>query len=206
MTYLSIIIPCYNVEQYIHECLDSILPQVNQEDVSVIIVDDCSTDNTSKIIESYLAKYGNFLFITNEKNLGPGASRNEALFWASGRYIAFIDSDDYVPNYYVKTILEAIESNKDYYKMAWSEFGMFGDVFHKVKNPEVHRMMVDTVVKKELTSLPFREDIMFGEDADFFRRNIPKGSSYGTIDISMYNYRRRRPGSLSTKHHEKDKK
>ena len=201
MKLLSIIIPSYNVEIYIKECLDSIVNQLTEE-VELIIVDDFSTDKTKDIIKSYLLKY-DFIFVENDKNLGPGASRNVALKYATGKYLTFIDSDDYVPDYYVSTILDSIKEDKDYYKMAWSEFGMFGDVFHKVKNPSVHRMMADTVVKRSLIKLPFKEEVFFGEDADFFRINIPSGSSYGTIDKPMYYYRRRRPGSLSYQHHAK---
>ena len=97
---VSVIIPCYNVEKYLENCLDSILTQ-NYKNLEIILVDDCSTDDTWKIIKKYQKKYDNVVGIQNDKNRGAGYSRNSALKIASYDYISFIDSDDYVEsNFY----------------------------------------------------------------------------------------------------------
>ena len=95
---ISVIIPMYNAEAFIGECLDSILLQTFQ-DFEIIVVDDCSTDNSVAIVESYREKFGERLIISKtEKNSGGGGyvSRNIGLELASGEYVYFVDSDDLV--------------------------------------------------------------------------------------------------------------
>jgi len=91
---VSVIMPMYNVEKYISESLDSLLNQTFK-DFEVIVINDCSTDNSRQIAESYLEKFGGRLKIfDNEKNSGAGASRNNGLLKASGEYVFNMDSDD----------------------------------------------------------------------------------------------------------------
>ena len=91
---VSVIIPLYNAEKYISECLDSLLAQTFPN-FEVIIVNDCSPDSSRTIAESYLDKFdGRLKLLDNEKNSGPGASRNNGLRQATGEYIFFMDSDD----------------------------------------------------------------------------------------------------------------
>lgn len=92
---ISIIIPLYNVEKYIGECLDSILVQTFQ-DFEVIVVDDCSTDKSVAIVESYMPEFnGRLKLVHMEKNSGgAGMPRNKGMEIACGEYIFFMDSDD----------------------------------------------------------------------------------------------------------------
>lgn len=95
---VSVIIPMYNAEKYIAECLDSVLAQTFQ-DFEVILVDDCSTDSSRQIAESYLEKFGGRLNIYDtEKNSGAGGyvPRNIGLRLSRGEYIFFLDSDDLI--------------------------------------------------------------------------------------------------------------
>ena len=95
---VSIIIPMYNVENYITECLESIINQdYGIENIEVILIDDCSNDNTLKKIEKYIKKY-NFILIKNRVNSGQAISRNKGIAKATGKYIAFLDSDDILYN------------------------------------------------------------------------------------------------------------
>lgn len=89
----SIICAAYNAAPYIEETITSILSQTNP-DWELIIVDDCSTDNTVDIVSGYMKLHPNISLIRNEVNLGPGRSRNKGIQSASGRYIAICDSDD----------------------------------------------------------------------------------------------------------------
>ena len=95
---ISVIIPMYNTEKYIGECLDSILAQTFQ-DFEVIIVDDCSTDNSCAVVESYIPKFTKERLKLNrlEKNSGfAGTPRNTDVRLARGKYIFFVDSDDII--------------------------------------------------------------------------------------------------------------
>lgn len=109
---VSVIIPLYNAEKYVGECLDSLLEQTFQ-DFEVIVVDDCSTDNSAKIVESYAPKFNGRLTLTiMERNTGSGAlPRNKGLSLSQGEYIQFFDADDML----TKTALEELyELAKEY--------------------------------------------------------------------------------------------
>ena len=90
---VSIIIPNYNCENYLGETIDSVLAQT-YEDWELLIVDDCSTDNSVEVIQSYCEKDERIKLFVNEKNSGAAASRNRAMREATGKWIAFLDSDD----------------------------------------------------------------------------------------------------------------
>lgn len=94
---ISVIIPMYNSEKYIGQCLESILNQT-LNDYEVIVVDDCSTDNSISIIESFKNKFGNRLqIVKRDKNYeSPGISRNIGIGLARGKYLFFLDSDDII--------------------------------------------------------------------------------------------------------------
>jgi len=106
---VSIIIPVYNAERYIARCLDSIARQSFQS-MEVIIVDDGSTDNTSAIVQVYISKYPWFKCIT-QTNKGPGESRNSGIAASHGKYIAFIDADDYITPDFVYVLFNLAEAN-----------------------------------------------------------------------------------------------
>ena len=94
---ISVIIPLYNAENYIAECLESILNQTFL-DFEVIVVDDCSTDNSRAVVESYLEKFkGRLKIFSTEKNSGSGAlPRNKGMLFSHGEYVFFMDADDLV--------------------------------------------------------------------------------------------------------------
>ncbi len=89
---VSIIMPSYNTGQFISETIDSVLAQT-YENWELIIVDDCSTDNTDEVVLKYLTDH-RIKYLKNEKNSGAAISRNRALREAAGKWIAFLDSDD----------------------------------------------------------------------------------------------------------------
>lgn len=105
---ISVIVPLYNAEKYIGECLDSILVQTLQN-FEVIVVDDCSTDNSVSIVESYAPKFGGRLtFMKLPTNSGTGGyvSRNRGLALTRGEYVFFMDADDFI----TKTALQELYS------------------------------------------------------------------------------------------------
>lgn len=107
---ITIIIPCYNVENYITKCLDSIEPQLESIENEIILINDCSKDNTDSVIKKYLKKSKlDIIYINNEENLGAGASRNKALKEAKFDYISFIDADDYLDDNYYEELTNLIK-------------------------------------------------------------------------------------------------
>ena len=92
---ISIIIPVYNVEKYLRECLDSCINQT-LEDIEIICVDDCSPDDSYKILEEYHQKDSRIKIFRQEENKKQGAARNRGLEIATGEYVWFVDSDDYI--------------------------------------------------------------------------------------------------------------
>lgn len=110
---ISIIIPIYNVEKYLFDCLHSIKSQILSE-FEVICIDDCSTDSSYEILSSFSKKDKRFLAYKNSKNIGQGATRNKGIELATGQYIGFIDSDDYIDCNYYKLLYEKAQiSNAD---------------------------------------------------------------------------------------------
>jgi len=105
---VSIIIPCYNVGSYIEQCIDSILSQ-SYKSLEIIVIDDGSTDNTGEILKHY---NDSRLKIIHQKNAGLSAARNTGLKVAKGKYIAFVDGDDFIEPGYIEKLVKTLEQNK----------------------------------------------------------------------------------------------
>lgn len=109
---ISVIIPCYNVEKYLRECLDSVVNQT-LKDIEIICVNDGSTDGTQKILEEYEQK-DNRILVINKPNGGLSSARNAGMGKVHGEYLAFLDSDDWVDlNFYEKLYNAAKLENAD---------------------------------------------------------------------------------------------
>lgn len=113
MPKVSVIIPVYNVEKYIKKCLDSLVNQT-LEDIEIIVVNDGSPDNSQKIIDDYVKKYPSKVKSYIKENGGQGSARNYGVKCATGEYIGFVDSDDYVDkNMYKIMYQKAISTKSD---------------------------------------------------------------------------------------------
>ena len=95
MCKVSIIVPVYNVEKYLRECLDSIAMQTI-DDFEVICINDGSEDNSDRILTEYEKKYKNIKILVHEENKGLSAARNTGIRNAAGEYLLFVDADDYI--------------------------------------------------------------------------------------------------------------
>lgn len=104
---VSIIVPVFNVEKYLRQCLDSILGQTFNQ-FEVIIVNDGSTDNSGAICQEYEARDNRIVYLEKE-NEGVSEARNLGLDFATSEYIIFIDSDDWIEPTYVEVLYEKIE-------------------------------------------------------------------------------------------------
>ncbi len=112
MPLLSIIIPVYNVEKYLRECLDSVIcPELNNYEI--VCVNDGSTDSSPAILEEYSRRYPDRIHVITTENMGPGAASNTGIRKASGDYIVFLDSDDYYRENAVAEILETCREPSD---------------------------------------------------------------------------------------------
>lgn len=111
---ISVVVPCYNVEKYVEKCIDSLIAQT-YENIEIIVIDDKSTDNTYEILKDLYKKYNKkFILLQNEKNGGLAYTRNVGIKIATGKYIGFIDSDDYVDkDYYNNLVEQMIQDDAD---------------------------------------------------------------------------------------------
>lgn len=109
---LSIVIPCYNMEKYLSDCLNSLLRQdLSPTDFEVILINDGSKDNTLQIANTYAEKYGNIKVI-DKINGGVGAARNLGIDLATGTYMYFLDPDDFIADHSLAILLQVIEENQ----------------------------------------------------------------------------------------------
>ncbi len=116
MPKISVIIPVYNVELYLARCLDSIINQT-LKDIEIICVNDCSPDNSLAILEDYAKKDNRIKIIDNKNNKGAGATRNIGIRTAVGKYLGFVDSDDWIDlDYYEKLYIKAQNTGADIVK------------------------------------------------------------------------------------------
>lgn len=199
---LSIIIPCYNVQEYINKCLDSLKEQLNNIKYEIILIDDCSKDNTKSIIKTRMKnKDLNIVFLENETNIGAGASRNKAVKKAKYNYISFIDADDYLDeNYYEEMLKKMIDEDLDVIacdiRLVYED-GRADDIGTSCAG-EVNKInMINTgfaaspcnkIIKKEyLLEYPFAEGIM-NEDVASIIAIIANAKKVSCTKETMYNY------------------
>jgi len=134
MIKVSFVLPCYNVERYIADCLDSIYAQDMPEDeYEVICVNDCSTDGTRDIIVGFVEIHPNLTLIDHEKNMTVGGARNTGMAVARGEYIWFVDADDLLqPNSLCSAYRNAKDRDVDMlmfnYRMVYSDLKLYGDI------------------------------------------------------------------------------
>lgn len=109
---VSIIIPVYNVENYIKECFESIKIQKTRDDLEVICIDDGSTDRSGIICDEY-AKSDKRFKVIHQKNKGVSATRNLGVSISKGKYLAWIDPDDYINENWWNSIKNLLDDNID---------------------------------------------------------------------------------------------
>ena len=133
---LTIILPCYNVEKYIAECLDSLYRQdISEEEYEVICVNDCSPDGTRDIILNYQQKHSNLILIDHEVNKRQGGARNTGIKAAKGEYIWFVDPDDYIKTNVLNSILDScFENNLDILQFNYDKVTINGEFQFKKEN------------------------------------------------------------------------
>lgn len=215
---VSIIIPVYNTEKYLIKCLDSIINQT-YDNLEIIIINDCSPDNSDKIIESYKKLDHRILYIKNKENVGLGETRNIGITNASGKYIQFIDSDDFIELETVKILVEAVESTDadlvDFRYRYVSEVKVINEIlvnqFFKIRNLIIRRdsqffisvlRTLDDIVCNKLFKLEIitQNNIKFNfpiyEDTPFTLEYSFNSNKIIILENILYNYLAR-PSSIT---------
>lgn len=196
---VSVIMPAYNAERYIEESITSVLNQ-SHKNIELIIVNDCSTDNTLKLVESIAQKDKRVVVINNSFNLGCAESRNRALAIAKGEYIAFCDSDDvWVKNKIEKQLNHIKENDVDMVFTAYEMIDGSG-VLIKTRIIKSKLCMNDLLRENSVifSSTFFRRDIIdsirfdysyFHEDYVFLLVCLQRNLQFEGIDEPLVKYR-----------------
>ncbi len=203
----SIIVPVYNAEKYILECLESIANQENAN-FEVILINDGSTDNSKIICEKFCQKDKRFKLI-NQDNLGVSKTRNRALQLVTGKYIIFVDADDILKKNALKEIFEHATNKQlvcyGYTKMYKNKNENVllidsTDDFNKIEREIVlensiggylwNKMFLTSIIKKN--NIQFKEDINYCEDLLFVAEYLSSISKVIYINKSLYYYRMRK--------------
>ncbi len=138
---LSVIVPVYNVEKYIHQCVDSLLAQ-DYEDMEILLIDDGSPDRCGAICDDY-AKKDTRIRVIHQENQGLAEVRNIGIRKAKGKYIGFVDSDDYVRPGMFSQMMDCIEKD-DQVDIVVCDYSTFpGD---ETDHQTLHHKRVDTTV------------------------------------------------------------
>ncbi len=107
---VSVIIPVYNVERYLARCLDSVVSQ-SLQDIEIICIDDCSTDGSLSVLQEYQKRYECIHILENNENQGPSVARNKGIDASKGKYVFFLDSDDWIADNALEELTETAEKN-----------------------------------------------------------------------------------------------
>ena len=202
---VSVIIPVYNVEQYLRRCIDSVLAQT-YTDLEIILVDDGSPDGSGAICDEYAAKDSRIKVI-HQANAGVSAARNAGMDLASGEYLAFIDSDDFIePEMYEQMLAAAEKTGADVvecnYRMGQQTNQDSGELFVFTGMEALEKMFSWERLKDGFAVSPFNkllrtaaaEDIRFlegctfAEDALFATELFGRVNSVAKLDRTFYTY------------------
>lgn len=163
----SVIIPCWNVEKWLPECMEGILAAA-PSDAEILAVDDGSTDGTRALLERYAERDGRVNVIA-QPNRGVSAARNAALGRAVGRHLFFVDPDDVVEPDFISAMIEAMERDgADYCLSAYSEFA-------------------DATPPASSRTIPLREHYHFKTNDEIRRGYLPRIFGYSHDDIRRWN-------------------
>lgn len=199
MPKVSVIVPVYNVEKYLERCLKTLVNQT-LKDIEIIIVNDGSTDNSPKIAKEYQKKNENKIVYLEKENGGLSDARNYGMPYATGDYIAFLDSDDYVEiNLYEKLYNKAIQTNADMvecdFYWEYSDKKRKDDTNANYKNESdmyanARVVAWNKLYKREIiinSGIEFPKGLRY-EDLEFFYKILPKLNKIEYIREPLIHY------------------
>lgn len=217
---ISIIIPIYNVESYLYQCLESV-EQQTYKCIEVLLVNDGSTDSSGKIAKQFVEKDSRFCII-ELNHAGLSSARNAGLDVAKGEFVTFIDGDDYVDEHYCEKALScALEKNVDIVTFGFNTFSDGQQVFshHYTRWPRLisKEEGIDELIKREDVIYNYAWNKIFKKEL-FRSIRFPVGRAFEDIAIMhlvfneskadiyvsddiLYYYRQNRNGSITSKWH-----
>lgn len=198
----SVIIPVYNSERYIENCLKSLLNQ-DYQNIEIIVVNDGSTDSSEKIIKEYSKKKSLVKYIYQD-NFGAPSARNKGLSKATGDYIIFFDSDDFVEKNFISKMVEKIEEGNDLVICGSDEIDMNShflqkkrtDLKYKFKDFKYEKFFYDPypgnkIFRKSIIDkygIRF-DNVRIGQDLNFYLKYVCHIENYKYIDDILSHYR-----------------
>ena len=208
MIKVSVIVPAYNVENYIEKCLYTLVNQTLQE-IEIIVVNDGSTDNTRQKINKIQEMYPEKLRCFDKQNGGLSDARNFGISHAHGKYIGFIDSDDYVEtNMFEEMYKKAEEENSDMVEcdFIWEYPNKqkvdIGKIYQGKKEAFLYARVVawNKLIKREIlekTKIKFPKGLRY-EDTEFFYKLLPNLNKISFVKIPMIHYIQRNNSIANT--------
>lgn len=212
---VSIIIPIYNVEKYIEQCLNSIIKQ-KYTNIEIILVDDGSQDNSGKMCDSY-AKKDNRIMVIHKENGGVSSARNIGIQKANGKYITFVDSDDYIAENYIEELYNEIKTKDADISICGTidvdEEGKYinksigyeniinsSEALKELLNEKYYKSVVWAKMYKKniIKNIKFNEDIAIAEDLDFLFKALCIANSVAVNTKKNTYYYRLRENSATT--------
>lgn len=217
---ISIIMPLYNNEDYIEQCLEGIMNQ-NFQEFELIIVNDCSTDNSESKVQKFISKNPSlqYIYIKNKQNRGPSYSRNIGLQKATGDFVCFLDSDDiYHPDFLKLLYYKIMAENTDlvfcgYNRCKFDGVTPYTQTWKYPDYKSIFRLKMDFLLgntqichctvlyKKEFLlqkKLQYVEGCRSAADTEFIVKVLFCNPSFSCVPDALYNYIIH-PGSISTK-------
>ncbi|CAA6812760.1 MAG: FIG00855465: hypothetical protein [uncultured Sulfurovum sp.] len=218
--YISLIIPVYNVEQYLEKCLDSVVIQT-LKNIEIITINDGSNDNSIKILEQY-AKKDSRIKIIDQGNKGLSEARNSGIVNSEGEYLAFLDSDDYIDSIMLETMYNKAKNDKlDIVICGFSQVDTKGNILYQtvMKNEifdndyicsrmlssKITSMACNKIFKKDLfikNKLLYPKDL-YHEDVAITYKLFIKSQKIGSVSENFYNWLQRKDSiskSITQKH------
>jgi len=203
---ISIIVAIYNVEAYIKQCLDSLINQ-SYKNIEIICIDDGSPDNSKTIIEKYISK-DNRIKLIQQVNQGLSSVRNNGIYNASGKYIYFIDGDDFIPSNYLENHINAIKKSDFKVSHSPSYINYYGENDPKNNEINIHNndafktnnithstwSKVFDLEFLKLTKIEFTPGRLY-EDYEFWNKYIANINKIAFVKNTPYYYRQR-PNSI----------
>lgn len=206
---LSIIVPVYGVSAYLRKCVASLLAQ-DITNYEIILVDDGSPDECPQICDEYVAKYSN-IKVVHQTNAGLSAARNSGISVAEGKYILFVDSDDYLQPNTLGTLLEQVErDNLDVLRFRFQNVKESGEVFVPFDGMKtdyndyssnatdglsflndrlgIQCYVVQFLVKADIVRQELFTPGIYFEDTDWTPRMLLRANRVASTDMVVYNY------------------
>lgn len=193
MKEISIIVCSYNHDKWIERCLRSLIHQkiVKSEDYEIVLVNDNSKDNTSKILKKYMST-NNLKIINNSKNLGLPSSINKAIHYSSGRYIVRVDSDDYVDRYFLFFLSYFLNNNREYSAVA-CDYVLVNDneQYLQKKNCAREEIACGIMFRREaIIDVGLYNKNFSMREGHELRKRLEKKYKIARIEFPLYKYRK----------------